>query len=288
MSCEKLKQSYRQNNKMSYGQWLQSAYKSLQNVNIPSARLDAELLLGFSIKKPRHYIIAHSEDQLSTAQLQRLKKLLKRRIDREPIAYILGYKEFYGRNFMVSPSVLIPRPESETIIKLFKQHNLTGRVLDVGTGSGCIGLTLKAEHPAINLTISDVSTSALEVARKNAKKLGIKPIRCIQSDLLEHWLLHKNPKKFDVIIANLPYVDSSWQVSPETAFEPAGALFSKESGMQHIKRLFVQTPQLLQRNGHLLIEADPRQHNKLSKYAEKSGLQPIKKEDFIVLYTYLG
>ncbi len=273
---------------MSYEQWLRSASASLKSVDIPSARLDSELLLGFSIKKPRHYIIAHPEEQLPTAQLQRLNKLLKRRVNREPIAYILGYKEFYGRDFMVSPSVLIPRPESETIIAMFTKYNLAGRVLDIGTGSGCIGLTLKAEHPTIHLTVSDISASALEVARKNAKRLEIKPIRYIQSDLLEYWLSHEKPKKFDVIIANLPYVDNRWQVSPETAFEPAGALFSEESGMEHIKRLFVQIPGLLKRNGHLIIEADPRQHKKLSKYAEKSGLYPIHKEDFIVLYTYLG
>lgn len=273
---------------MSYGQWLQSASASLQNIDVPSARLDAELLLGFCVKKPRHYIIAHPEDQLSKARLQSLNKLLKRRMNREPIAYILGYKEFYGRNFMVSPSVLIPRPESETIIELFTKYKLTGRVLDVGTGSGCIGLTLKAEHPTIRLTISDISTSALKVAKKNAQKLGIKPIRCIQSDLLEHWLSHKKTKRFDVITANLPYVDNRWQVSPETAFEPASSLFSEESGMQHTKRLFVQLPRLLKRNGHLIIEADPRQHKELSKYAEKSGLYSIHKEDFIVLYTYRG
>lgn len=270
---------------MTYKKWLDSVSLKLSQAGIPSVRLDAELLLSFVLKKPRSYLLSHSDERLNTARAEKLDKLLKRRLNREPLAYIVGAKEFYGREFTVTPNVLVPRPESETIIELFKKHQLGGRVLDVGTGSGCIGLTLKAEYPSINLTVSDISQSALEVARKNAKKLSISPVRYIRSDILGHWLSHNKPKKFDVIVANLPYVDKTWDVSPETTHEPRLALFSDDTGMQHTKRLFTQANQLLPTGGHLIIEADPRQHKELSIFAKKHNFQLLDSDNFICLYT---
>lgn len=271
---------------MNIQQWLVAANASLTAANIQSAHLDAELLLIFVLKKTREYIIAHSDESLTAVQVKQLSRLLERRLNREPLAYIVGTKEFYGREFTVTPDVLIPRPESEGLIEQFKKHKLKGRVLDVGTGSGCVGLTLKAECPDISMTVGDISQSSLKVARRNAKKLGIKPIRFVQSDLLDHWLSHVKPKKFDVIVANLPYVDESWYVSPETVYEPSTALFSKDSGLSHIKKLITQSKALQSSDGYLLVEADARQHAEIHEYCHKNGYKLVGKDDFVATYKH--
>ncbi len=270
---------------MDIKRWLNQAAKKLSTAGIDSARLDVEILLSASLYKSREYLLAHSDQELSDTEIAQVDKWLHRRIKREPIAYIVEHKEFYGRDFIVSPNVLIPRPESELIIEVVKQHNLNGRVLDVGCGSGCLGLSLKAEIPSIELTLSDISPSALDIARKNAKKLGIKPVRYIASDLLGHWLGHNKPKPFNLIVANLPYVDKSWEVSPETRFEPNIALFSGDQGLDHINRLIRQARSLVLPGGHLLLEADPRQHQNITDYAKEHGFLLVSREGFIALYT---
>lgn len=269
---------------MTIAAWLEHAYKLLAEKDIPSARLDAQLLLCFSTTKNLEYLASHSDEHIASSTLKKANCVLQRRLQREPIAYITGVKEFYGRDFTVTPDTLIPRPETETIVELFKKYTLHGRVLDVGTGSGCIGLTLKAEIPDIDVTVSDISNKVLDIARKNAKKLGIKPVRFVQSDLLDHWLSHEKPKKFDVIVANLPYVDAAWEVSPETKFEPSNALFSNDHGLEHTKRLLRQSIQLIQPNGYILIETDPRQHNKLRTYTVQLGYKLIKDEGLIQVF----
>lgn len=271
---------------MTMQQWISSAASQLKAADISTAQLDAELLLSFVTKKSKEYAIAHADNKLSTDNLQLLQDLLQRRLAREPIAYIVGYKEFYGRDFTVTPDTLIPRPETEAMIGIFAKHNLQGRILDVGTGSGCIGLSLKAENPTIDLTISDISLGALAVARKNAQQLGIKPVRYIKSDLLDHWLSHTKPKKFDVVVANLPYVDASWQISPEAECEPDIALFSTDKGLAHIKKLLQQSTKLLLADGHVLLELDPRQQADVAAYAQKLGFTMVEQGPFTALYRY--
>lgn len=271
---------------MNITSWLTKASGDLAKFDIDSALLDAQLLLAAALCKQREYLLAHGNEGLSDHELLQANNWLYRRLNREPIAYILGHKEFYGRDFIVSPNVLIPRPESEIIIELFKRHKLAGRVLDVGTGSGCIGLTLKAEHPDISLTMSDISEPALHVARKNAKKLNIKPVRFIKSDLLSHWLSHKKPKKIDVIVANLPYVDTAWDVSPETSYEPHDALYSRDSGLSHIKKLITQAQTLQSVGGHLLLEADTRQHSKIQVHCRENGYELVELDGFVAIYKH--
>lgn len=261
--------------------WLESARQQLAKANIPSAQLDVELLLSRTLDKPREYLLAYGEEELPTSVENKASEWLKKRAKREPLAYIFGEKEFYGRNFIVSPDTLIPRPDTEIVIELAKKYSLQGRVLDVGTGSGCIGLTLKAENPDINLTLSDISPEALEITRKNAKVLDIKPVRYVVSDLLEHWLGHEKPKQFNVIIANLPYVDRSWEVSIETKYEPDIALFAPDTGLELIKKLIDQSEQLVATNGYLVLEADPRQHKAIVAYASNYSLVEIN--EFIVV-----
>lgn len=262
--------------------WVASAREDLRAAHVPTPDLDAELILAFALDVDRTWLHAHSEDTLPASIIRKADALLSKRTHRIPLAYLTGTKEFYGRDFIVTPDVLIPRPESETLIELVKKYHISGRLLDVGCGSGALGLTLALELP-ISLTLSDISHKALEIARKNAQALGAKPVQYIHSDLLDHWLSHEHPTSFDAIVANLPYVDKSWERSPETDHEPALALFADARGLALINRLIAQTPKLLASGGYLLLEADPEQHDAIITEAKKSGLAHETTQDYIVV-----
>ncbi len=250
---------------MTIEQWLAKATKKLHDS--PSAQLDAQLLMMHVLDMPKTWLFAHGNEVIEEKQLHESETLLKRRLEHEPVAYLTGHREFYGRTFIVTPAVLVPRPETEDMVELAKKHGLSGRLLDVGTGSGCVGLTL-ARETSSRLTVCDISENALDVARKNAKRLGVKPVRFVKSDLLAHWLSHSRPKLFDVIAANLPYVDASWNdTSPELKHEPDVALYADDRGVALIKTLIDQAPRLLSKQGYLLLEADPSQHAEIIRYA---------------------
>lgn len=268
--------------------WLNNAAVQLEAAGISSARLDAEVLLAYTLKKPRSWLIAHQMDALDEKITSQVNSYLERRKKREPIAYITGSKEFYGREFAVTPDVLIPRPESETIVDLVKDliqkvyPSQSLRLLDVGTGTGCLGISCKLGCPQLYVTVSDISLAALQIARKNAYRLQAKPIRYVQSDLLEHWLHHKSPKPFDIVIANLPYVDQNWQRSPETDYEPTLALFSDNGGLELIKKCIRQAAKITSVEGFLLLEADPCQHAEIISYAAQHGFTAHNKIDYCV------
>jgi release factor glutamine methyltransferase len=274
--------------------WLNKATADLTKAQIPSARLDAELLLCYMLGVERTWLIAHQSDSLHMTALNHRggsrrgalldygEELLQKRLKRLPIAYIIGHKEFYGRDFIVTKDTLVPRPETEALIELAKQHKLTGSLLDVGTGSGCLGITLALETGS-KITLSDISAAALIVAKKNVKVLGAKPVRYVESDLLEHWLNHESSKPFDVIVANLPYVDATWERSVETEHEPSQALFARDGGLEIIFALLKQAPRLLTSNGHLLLEADPEQHPAIIDHAVLS-FQLIEQKDYGLLF----
>jgi release factor glutamine methyltransferase len=204
------------------------------------------------------------------------------RAERTPIAYIVGHKEFYGRLFRVTPATLIPRPESETIIttlrEIIGQKKFSGQqqLVDVGTGSGCLGITAKLEFPQLHTTLLDVSQHALTVARKNAEKLDT-DVTLLRSDLLESYT-----SIAQFIVANLPYVDPSWQRSPETDHEPSLALFAEDNGLRLIKKLLKQAPACLAQGGHLILEADERQHAEIIHAAQQEGFSHYKTEGLIV------
>jgi release factor glutamine methyltransferase len=264
---------------MTLQEWLTYAAHQLSTRNIGSARLDAELLLSHATGFTREYLLAHSEDTLLQTVQSVANTLLERRLKREPLAYIFGKKEFYGRSFIVTPDTLIPRPETETMIEIFKTLHLDGAVLDVGTGSGCIGITLKLEQPDIDITLSDISPEALSVARENARTLGVDDIVLQKSDMLARWDRQANAL-FDVIVSNPPYVDRSWRVSPETTYEPQQALFAEDDGLLLIHRLIDQALLHLTQHGHLLIEADPRQHSAIVDYAK--SFEEVMRDGFII------
>jgi len=262
--------------------WLAEATIQLRQAGIDSARLDAEIILAHTLRKDRIYIHAHDDETLTDRQLEIANARLTLRLERTPIAYIVGHKAFYGRLFRVTPDTLIPRPESETIITLLNEHTKQStfstptRLVDVGTGSGCLGITAKLEHPDFDVTLIDVSNYALKVAEGNAKSLHA-PVTLLKSNLL-----HEYPFEADLIIANLPYVDKRWARSPETAYEPAGALFADEDGLALINQLIEQAADRLAPSGLLFLEADPRQHTAITHTAKHYKFEIKEIRNFII------
>ena len=249
---------------------LENSISQLTQAGVLTPRLDTEVLLAHTLGVGREYLAAHPEKNLSTSTIKSFAQLVSQRQQRVPIAYLTGHKEFYGLDFRVTADVLVPRPETEDLVELAleldqKKSWKSTKVLDAGCGSGCIGITLKLEKPEWDITLSDISSEALKIADQNATKLGV-DVTTIQSDLLSSSLLSSS--SFDAIVANLPYVDRTWQVSPELAHEPAAALYAEEGGLRLIYKLIKQSTGM---TTHLLLEADPEQHQKIINFAKKHG-----------------
>lgn len=214
-----------------------------------------------------------------------------------PKAYKEGYQDFYGRDFIVTPDVLIPRPETEQIIDTVL--NLAGKpylpgvkpgpnqlpehpiILDIGTGSGCIAITIKKELPNAEVYATDISEKALQIAQKNAQNHGVR-LPLIISHLLDN-------VKFtpDIIVANLPYVDKDWDWLDQEALshEPALALYAEGHGLKLIKELIAQAADLYV--PRLVLEADPCQHTEIIDYAQKAGFSLAETRGFILLFVAL-
>lgn len=271
---------------MKIHEWIHEATHELVGVGIGTAKLDAELVLSHTLRKPRTWLHMYRDEELSDRHREIADARLSLRLDRVPLAYIIGHKEFYGRRFVVTPSVLIPRPESEALIELLKVllpntvalPGHTKRLVDVGTGSGCLGITAKLEFPELDVTLTDISKHALLVAQKNAKRLSAK-VKTLVGDLLSSY--HLTP---DIIVANLPYVDTTWERSPETEHEPAVALFSDDGGLLLIKKLIAQASDMLPVGGFLLLEADPEQHLPITQQAERGGLRHRQTKGYAICF----
>lgn len=264
---------------MQIHEWIHDASQQLTKAGIGTAKLDAELILSHTLRKNRTWLHAYRDEEVSSRHRDIADARLALRLDRVPLAYIIGHKEFYGRRFDVTPSVLIPRPESETLVELVKElaPDHQARLVDVGTGSGCLGITLKLERPAFDVTLLDTSRYALTVATRNAQKLGAE-VHVLKSDLLNNYA--PTP---DIIVANLPYVDESWERSPETDHEPAEALFAADGGLRLIAQLIEQAGARLRPDGLLLLEADPVQHASIVSVAAAHGLTNVRTEGYAVV-----
>jgi len=230
------------------------ASAKLKKADIKTASLDALILLSLVLKKEKEYILTHPEQGLIKNQQKQFLSLLEKRSKRFPLAYLTGEKEFFGYEFLVNKSVLIPRPETEQIIELalknVKENKKikTWKILDIGTGSGCITISLAKElkrlHLDYKITASDISASALKIAKTNAKNLKTKKIIFIRSDLF------KNINgKFNLILANLPYVKKC-EIENELKFEPILALEDKNQ----IKKFLTLAPKFLEKNGLIIYE----------------------------------
>lgn len=245
---------------MNVSSWLKRAATS------QISHLDAELILAHALNKERVFLHAHPDYELTESEQRKAEEYLKRRQNHEPVAYILGSKEFYGREFVVTPDTLIPRPETEAIIDLVKELSLEKpKILDVGTGSGCIAITLKLELPESDVTAVDISEKALVVAEKNADNLHAN-LEFKKSDLLKNV-----DEKFDIIVANLPYVDKNWDwLSPELDFEPETALYSEDFGLKDIKNLILESNTKLAEQGKLILESDISQHEAIECFVKSN------------------
>jgi len=228
--------------------------------NVPSPRLNAETLLMFTLASDRAYLYAHPELELTNEELTRYHEALDQRTKGVPAQYITGHQEFWGLDFIVSPAVLIPRPETEhaveTALHLLMDSDLRSpRVLDVGTGSGCIALALASELSNAEIHACDVSPAALEIAEANAARLEMSErVQFHASDLLA-----KIPADlaFDLIISNPPYVaerDADSVEAQVRRFEPHNAVFGGETGLDVYQRLVPQARERLAANGWLVME----------------------------------
>lgn len=269
---------------MTIDTWIKQSTIELVGAGISTAKLDAELILAHTLRKPKTFLHAHGDEAVSERREEIADSRLQLRLDRVPLAYIIGHKEFYGRRFKVTPAVLIPRPESEAMIEVLKEiipntAALLGdikRLVDVGTGSGSLGITAKLEFPELDVTLTDISRHALTVARSNAEALQA-DVTLLKSNLLANYIFIP-----DIILANLPYVDESWERSPETEHEPSEALFARDGGLALIKTLLIEASERLPQHGLLLLEADPEQHTRIITDAKKQGLSHLRTVDYCV------
>lgn len=246
-----------------------------------SPRLDAELLLGHATGLDRVRLIVDAARPLSADELSRFRELITRRRRSEPVAYILGQREFYGLRFSVNQHVLIPRPDTETLVTVALERtqprDMFGRALDVCTGSGCVAVAFALERPTWFVTGSDISEEALNVARKNAHSLGaIWNIGFRQSDLLAD----VGSERFDLITANPPYVPDAEvpTLSPDIRnYEPSGALLGGPDGLAVLRRLVKAAPALLVPDGVLALEVGAGQAERVAKGLAGYGFADVQR-----------
>lgn len=247
---------------MQLKQAVDSAYQLFVEHDVPSPRLNAELLLMFALSCERSYLYAHPEHELSESEQYRFNEVIHERARGCPTQYITGHQEFWGLDLLVSPAVLIPRPETEhvveTVLELVNEYRFDGqgklKALDVGTGSGCIALALASELPHMEIHACDISDDALEIARVNAARLALgNKVLFRKSDLL---MLYAN-QQFDFIISNPPYVgeNEADKVQKQVReFEPKIAVFSGKEGMDIYRRLIPEAQHTLRPGGWFITE----------------------------------
>lgn len=243
------------------GAELSKAARQIQSGGVDAPRLTAEALVAHVSGLTRAQVLARPERVLNPLECDRLHRLVARAADGEPLAYLLGTREFFGLDFEVTPAVLVPRPETESLVELALDV-LGGvvsadlHVIDVGTGSGIIGVTLAQRRPNVRVTALDVSPAALAVARRNAARHGVpERVRFLEQDLLD-----PVPQPADMICANLPYIPAAdVDVLPVSRHEPRLALDGGADGLDVIRRLVVQSIDVLKPGGVLLLEIEARQ-----------------------------
>lgn len=262
--------------------------------DVLSPRLDAELLLSEILKLKRIDLYLNFEKPVAPSDLAQFKSLIQRRGKREPLQHILGHTDFFGRRFSVTPNVLIPRPETEQLVahalEWLDAHSTATRVLDLGTGSGCIAITLALERPALQVTAVDVSEAALAVARKNAEKFGASIIlrhphsefqvlagtqsSCTTSGSPPPLQTLCGDDVCDLLISNPPYIPSGEidTLQPEVSrFEPRLALDGGEDGLAFYRQLLLDAPSIVKSGGALAIEIGMGQRSAIEALAAQTA-----------------
>lgn len=255
------------------------AKKELFDIDIKTGELDAKVLLLAALDKDEGYLIKNRDFSITNSEYSKFRRYIRRRKKGEPVAYIVGHKEFYGLDFKVNKNVLIPRPESELLVEetikflkteSYKLKATSLNIIDIGTGSGCIVISLANFLQTTDyglqtkLFAADVSEKALRVAKFNAKKHGVnKHIKFYHSDLFENKRL---PKKFDLIIANLPYLKPDYK---NLDYEPRLALDGGKGGLKVVRKLLDKLSEKLISGGIALLEIDNDQPENVKKYLRK-------------------
>jgi len=265
------------------GEWLKTASAELDKAGIGTAHLDALILLEDVLNKNRTHILAHPALLLAQTQHQKLAKLLKRRAGHEPMSYIRGKTEFFGREFKITPAVLEPRPESETMLELLKKLPMSKKpiIADIGTGSGALAITANLELPGSKVIAIDIDPKCLVVAQQNAK-LHKTAVKFLRGDLLSPISNLQSP--ISVLLANLPYVPDKYQLNKAAGKEPKIAIFGGQDGLDVYRRFFKQISLTKQKPKFVLTEALPFQHTALSKIAALAGYKLRQSEDFIQVF----
>ena len=262
------------------GRVLAWARDDLKGRGSASPRLDAELMLAQILECDRIKLITDSGRPLQDPELAAYRQLHKRRRRGEPVAYLRGFREFFGRSFRVDTRVLVPRPETEILVevalKRSRRLSLCARILDVCTGSGCVAITLAKERPTTRVTGSDISSEALEVARDNMHRLGGR-VSFVRSDLLDAFAARRD--RFDLITANPPYIDDEDMTKLPVDirdFEPAVALSAGPDGLRLIRRLIAEVPAVLAPAGVLAMEIGAGQAEQVRTLFEAGGFTDIE------------
>ena len=251
--------------------------KNIQ-INAREAKIEADYILKFALKKPSSFFISNQKTNIEKSQEELISSILKKRIKREPLAYIFKEWDFYGETFYLDNNSLIPRQDTELMVDLVlsqfdKKSKLN--ILDLGTGSGVIGITLSKFYPNSLITISDISPKALKVANKNIKKHKVSNVHSIESN----WFVgFKKKEFFDLILTNPPYICKVdvHLTNLEINYEPSNALVSANNGFSDIFKIIDSAPNFLKPQGKLFIEHGYTQANKVKNYLQKKYFDTIK------------
>ncbi len=267
---------------------LQSTTVYFEKHKIESPRLNAEHLLAHALGKTRMDLYLEFERTLSEVELAPLRELVKRRGQGEPLQHLLGTVEFCGHTFLIDKRALVPRPETEELVELLKSEirNPKSEILDVGTGSGVIALSLARQFTESQVFAIDISDEALSLARENAKQLGLSErVRIQKGDLLENLT-----ERFDLIVANLPYVSMNDRhlLAREVLHDPDAALFAGPTGDELVRRLIEQVPGHLNAGGLLALEIGINQGEGLAELLRQKNYHDIQsKKDYSGITRFL-
>ena len=264
---------------MQIGEAIRQAAQLIQNqlgLALSEASFEANLLCQQVLNVNRAWLISHETDALEVNQQAAFEALVQRRLNGEPIAYILGSREFYGLPLKTTPATLIPRPDTETLVEAaFAKipQNTSLNVLDLGTGTGAVALAIASQRPQIKVIAVDASPEALKVAIENAQSLNLCNVRLIESN----WFSALGSEKFDVIVSNPPYIakDDEHLKQGDLRFEPLSALASGVDGLDDIRKIIQDAPDYLNPNGWLMLEHGYDQAEAVAALLKARGFSQI-------------
>jgi release factor glutamine methyltransferase len=266
------------------GKILEWATSDFRARGLPNPRLDAEVLLAFAVGENRVKLIVDRDRPLVPGELARFRELVKRRRASEPVAYLLGFREFYGRSFRVDRRVLVPRPDTETLVDVALARtahaSMSLRALDLCTGSGCVAVTIARERPTSRVHATDTSEDALSVARHNALRLGAYNASFAQADLYDGSEARGVPTRFDLVVANPPYIATA-EIATLAAdvreHEPRLALEGGAEGLDVLRRVVEGAPEHLVPGGTLAVEVGAGQSSAVEELFRARGLEDVRR-----------